>query len=89
MKAVRLLLILPLLASCSGTGPGQDQLQADFLTLHPGCQLLSSSAGEGDSDNVYIWSTYTCDPSGQVHRTETLYQQVGDEWVLDREGSLR
>lgn len=77
---------LPLLAlaltGCSG--PDDQQLRADFLTMHPGCELESFDPGEGDHDNVYIQFTYTCRPAKIILRSEVLYQRHDGQWHLNR-----
>lgn len=82
---------LPVLAlaliGCSN--PTDQQLRADFLTLHPGCELDSSVPADGDLDHVYIEFTYTCRPAKAVLKAEALYQRHDGRWRLNREVSER
>ena len=81
-RALPLALIL---AGCSG--PAGTQLQSDFVSLHPGCRLLSSGAGEGDDENVYVVFKYKCGTSPQTVQSEALYQRHKGKWVLNRQVS--
>ena len=90
MAAMRRSLLLPLLvwplASCGG--PSESQIETDFRTLKPGCDLLSSAPGEGDSDNVYMVFSYSCGAAPQA-QFEALYQRNKGQWILNREVSQR
>lgn len=83
--------LLPLLAlaliGCSN--PTDQQLRADFLTLHPGCELDSYVAADGDLDTVWIEFTYGCRPAKTVQKSYALYHRHNGGWHLDREASER
>ena len=68
-----------LMAGCSG--PSDGQIEREFQSRHPGCDLLSSEIGEGDSDNVYVTFSMRCLDGGES-RTEALFQKTAGEWVL-------
>ena len=84
LGAMRRLLLLPLLmlAGCSG-GPNEAQRRADFMTLRPGCTLIASDPGDGDSDNVWVEFTYQCGTASQPLKTEALYERRGRTWTLN------
>jgi hypothetical protein len=80
MKKLPLLLVASLLmVGCAG--PDDQQIEQEFRSRHPGCDLLSTETGEGDSDNVYVTFRMRC-PDGDETSTQALFQKVDGEWVI-------
>ena len=83
MKKLPLLLVTALLmAGC--VGPSHREIELEFQSRHPGCDLLSAETGEGDSDNVYVTFKMRCPDNGEA-RTQALFQKIDGKWVIQWE----
>ena len=83
--------LLPLLVlALSGCSePSDQQLRTDFQSLHPGCELVSFVAADGDFDHISIEFTYVCRPVRAALRSYALYEHHNSHWRLNRKMSER
>lgn len=65
-----------------GRQPGNAQLRADALRLHPDCTLMDTDPGEGDSDTVYMHLRFDCTPVPLERRRVPGYRHDTSGWHL-------
>jgi hypothetical protein len=85
---VKSFLLMLVIASCGL--PSDDQVKADFLTLHPRAVIEFSGVGEGDADHASWCIRFREPPDTTLREQIWLYQRGADDrfHVAHRDSSV-